>query len=226
MQIQVAEVPIEVQKKRIKNMHLYVKPPYGQVVISAPLRVPDKAIELFARSNLPWVRRQIKRFQAQPRAAKRQYVSGETMYLWGEAYGTVVIESKKPAYKIMGDKILLYLPKKASVEWREKFLREVYRAELLKKVEVLMPRWEQLTGLKANEWRTKYMKTRWGTCNIAAKRIWLNVQLAEKPPMCLEYVMLHELTHLIEKYHNARFYNFVAQFMPDWRDIRKCLNNR
>lgn len=226
MQIQVAEVPIEVQKKRIKNMHLYVKPPYGQVVISAPLRAPDKAIELFARSNLPWVRRQIKRFQAQPRAAKRQYVSGETMYLWGEAYGTVVIESKKPAYKIMGDKILLYLPKKTSVEWREKFLREVYRAELLKKVEVLMPKWEQLTGLKANEWRTKYMKTRWGTCNIAAKRIWLNVQLAEKPPMCLEYVMLHELTHLIEKYHNARFYNFVAQFMPDWRDIRKCLNNR
>ena len=225
MQIQVAEVPIEVQKKRIKNMHLYVKPPYGRVVISAPLRVPDKAIELFARSNLSWVRRQIKRFQAQPRTAVRQYVSGETVYLWGEAYGTVVIESVKPAYKIMGDKILLYLPKKSSMEWREKFMREVYRAELIKKAAVLMPKWERLTGLQANEWRTKYMKTRWGTCNIVAKRIWLNVQLAEKPPVCLEYVILHELTHLIEKHHNARFYGYVAKFMPDWQEIRRRLNN-
>ena len=210
MQIQVAEVPIEVQKKRIKNMHLYVKPPYGHVVISAPLRVPNKAIELFARSNLPWVRRQIKRFQEQPRAAKRQYVSGETVYLWGVAYGLVVIEAAKPACKIMGDKILLYLPKKSSVAWREKFMREVYRAELIKKAAMLMPKWEQITGLKAREWRTKYMKTRWGTCNIIAKRIWLNVQLAEKPPVCLEYVILHELTHLIEKHHNARFYGYVA----------------
>ena len=88
-----------------------------------------------------------------------------------------------------------------------------------------MPKWEQITGLKANEWRTKYMKTRWGTCNIIAKRIWLNVQLAQKPPVCLEYVILHELTHLIEKHHNARFYGYVAKFMPDWQEIRARLNN-
>ena len=115
MQIQVAEVAIEVQKKKIKNMHLYVKPPCGRVVISAPMRVPNKMIESFARQNLPWVRRQIQRFRQLPRAAKRQYVSGETICLWGVAYSIVVIESAKPAYKIMGDKILLYLPKKASV---------------------------------------------------------------------------------------------------------------
>ena len=153
MQMQVAEVAIEVQKKKIKNMHLYVKPPCGRVVISAPLRVPNKAIELFARTNLPWVRRQIKKFQEQPRAAKRQYVSGETFYLWGEPYRLVVIESQKPAYKIMGDKILLYLPKKSSVDWREKFMREVYRAELIKKAEVLLPKWEKITGLNGKRLR-------------------------------------------------------------------------
>ena len=225
MQMQVAEVAIEVQKKKIKNMHLYVKPPCGRVVISAPLRVPNKAIELFARTNLPWVRRQIKKFQEQPRAAKRQYVSGETLYLWGESYRLVVIESQKPAYKIMGDKILLYLPKKSGVDWREKFMREVYRAELIKKAEVLLPKWEAITGLKSNEWRTKYMKTRWGTCNIVAKRIWLNVQLAQKPTICLEYVILHELTHLIENHHNARFYGYVAKYMPHWQEIRARLND-
>lgn len=225
MQIQVAEVPIEVQKKKIKNMHLYVKPPGGRVVISAPLRVSNKAIELFARTNLSWVRRQIKRFQEQPRAAKRQYVSGETIYLWGEPYRIVVIESQKTAYKIRGDKILLYLPKKSSVDWREKFMREVYRAELVRKTEVLLPKWETITGLKSSEWRTKYMKTRWGTCNIVVKRIWLNVQLAQKPPVCLEYVILHELTHFIEKHHNERFYDFVAKFMPDWQAVRAQLNN-
>lgn len=225
MQIQVAEVAIEVQKKKIKNMHLYVKPPCGRVVISAPMRVPNKMIESFARQNLPWVRRQIQRFRQLPRAAKRQYVSGETICLWGVAYSIVVIESAKPAYKIMGDKILLYLPKKASVDWRERFMREVYRAELIKKAEMLMPKWEKITGLKANEWRTKYMKTRWGTCNIVAKRIWLNVQLAEKPTVCLEYVILHELTHLVEKYHNKRFYGLVAKFMPNWREVRARLNN-
>jgi predicted metal-dependent hydrolase len=125
----------------------------------------------------------------------------------------------------MGDKILLYLPKKSSVDWREKFMREVYRAELVRKTEVLMPKWEAITGLKSNEWRTKYMKTRWGTCNIVAKRIWLNVQLAQKPTICLEYVILHELTHLIEKHHNARFYGYVAKYMPDWQEIRARLNN-
>lgn len=224
MQIQVAEVAIEVQKKKIKNMHLRVKPPWGRVVISAPLRVPNRTIELFARSNLPWVRRQIEKFQQQPQRAQRQYVSGETLFLWGVAYGVVVIESAKPAYKIMGDKILLYLPKKLSVDWREKFVREVYRAELIKKVEVLMPKWEKITGLQANEWRTKYMKTRWGTCNVVAKRIWLNVQLAAKSTICLEYVILHELAHLVEKHHNEKFYGFVAKFMPNWQEIRSRLN--
>ena len=108
MQIQVAEVAIEVQKKNIKNMHLRVKPPWGRVVISAPLRVPNRTIELFARSNLPWVRRQIEKFRTRAPETKRQYVSGEQIFLWGESYGIVVIESAKPAYKIMGDKILLY----------------------------------------------------------------------------------------------------------------------
>ena len=104
-------------------------------------------------------------------------------------------------------------------------MREVYRAELVRKTEVLMPKWEAITGLKSNEWRTKYMKTRWGTCNIVAKRIWLNVQLASKPPICLEYVILHELAHLVEKHHNKRFYGFVAKFMPNWQEIKSRLNN-
>ena len=85
--------------------------------------------------------------------------------------------------------------------------------------------YELVRKLKSNEWRTKYMKTRWGTCNIVAKRIWLNVQLAQKPTICLEYVILHELTHLIEKHHNARFYGYVAKYMPDWQEIRARLNN-
>ena len=224
MQIQVAEVAIEIEKKKIKNMHLYVKPPLGRVVISAPVKVPNKAIELFARSNLPWVRRQIKKFQEQPRAAKRQYVSGETLFLWGVPYVLKVIDAEKTDCKIDGDKILLYLPKESSVEWRDRFMREIYRAELCRKVEVLLPKWEAVTGLQANEWRTKYMKTRWGTCNISAKRIWLNVQLAQKSLHCLEYVILHELIHLTEKQHNERFYELMDKFMPEWQSVREQLN--
>ncbi|MCR5757833.1 MAG: M48 family metallopeptidase [Selenomonas sp.] len=224
MQIQVADVLVDVQKKRIKNMHLRVKPPYGNVVVSAPLRVNRAVIEGFVRSNLPWVRKQIKRIQNSPLVPAHRYISGEAVYLWGQKYALVVIESAKPAYRIMGDKLLIYLPKKASVEWRDRFMREVYRTELIKQAAVLLPKWERITGLKAHEWRTKYMKTRWGTCNIVARRIWLNVQLAQKPLICLEYVILHELTHLLERYHNARFYAHVERFMADWQEVRARLN--
>ena len=226
MQIVISGIPIDIHKKNIKNMHLQIKPPNGQVVISAPLSMDDKAIEVYARTNLGWIKKQIEKFQQQPRSAKRQYVSGETMYIWGKQYYlSFVPDSRKNSFKIQGNSIVLSMRKNSTVKQREKYIREQYRRLLKGEIEKILPKWEQITGLHCESWQIKYMITRWGTCNTEKKKLWFNLQLAQKPVECLEYVILHELIHLKERTHNSIFIAYMDMYMKNWREIRKELND-
>lgn len=207
-------------------MHLQIKPPNGQVVISAPLSMDDKAIEVYARTNLGWIKKQIEKFQQQPRSAKRQYVSGETMYILGKQYYlSFVPDSRKNSFKIQGNSIVLSMRKNSTVKQREKYIREQYRQLLKGEIEKILPKWEQITGLHCESWQIKYMITRWGTCNTEKKKLWFNLQLAQKPVECLEYVILHELIHLKERTHNSIFIAYMDMYMKNWREVRKELND-
>ena len=226
MRIVISGIPIDIQKKNIKNMHLQVKPPDGHVVISAPSSMDDKAIEVYARTNLSWIKKQIEKFQQQPRSAKRQYVSGETIFIWGKQhYLTFVPDFQKNSFEIQGDKVVLSMREDSTVKQRENYVREQYRALLKVEIERLLPKWEKITGLHCDSWQTKYMVTRWGTCNTDKKKLWFNLQLAQKPLECLEYVILHELVHLRERTHNATFVAYMDLYMKNWRAVRKELND-
>ena len=226
MRIVISGIPIDIQKKNIKNMHLQIKPPDGHVVISAPLSMDDKAIEVYARTNLSWIKKQIEKFQQQPRSAKRQYVSGETMYIWGKQYYlSFVPDAQKNSFEIQGDKVILSMREDSTVKQRENYVREQYRSLLKVEIERLLPKWEQITELHCESWQTKYMVTRWGTCNTEKKKLWFNLQLAQKPIECLEYVILHELIHLRERTHNSTFIAYMNMYMKNWRAVRKELND-
>lgn len=227
MQIIISGIPIDIQKKNIKNMHLYVKPPDGHVIISAPQTMDDKVIEVYARTNLSWIKSQIRQFQNQSRSSKRQYVSGETIYVWGKQYFIQFIpDSKKNNFLLQGDIAYLFMNKESTVKQREAFIREQYRLLLKEEIKRLLPKWERITGLHCESWQTKYMVTRWGTCNVEKKKLWFNLQLAQKPIECLEFVILHELIHFHTRKHDATFIAYMDLYMSNWRDIRNELNDR
>ena len=226
MTMVISGIPIEVCKKKIKNMHLYVKPPGGRVTVSAPLDMSDEAIERFVRTKVSWVKKQVGKFDNQLRQSEREYVSGETLYLWGKQYYLRTEYGHKNTLVLYGEKAVLTVRKESTSEQRENFVREWYRCLLKAEIERLLPKWEKITGLKAQNWQTKYMTTRWGTCNIKTGKIWLNLQLAKKTPECLEYIILHELVHLAEKHHNERFVSLMDKYMPMWREVKVTLNGQ
>ena len=226
MRIVISGIPIDVQKKNIKNMHLQVKPPDGHVVISAPLSVDDKAIEAYARTQLGFIKRSIAQFQEQPRASKRQYVYGETMYIWGKQYFLIFKpDNQKNSFEIQNQNIILSMSAKSTVKQRDAYVKEEYRKILKEEIEKRLPKWEQQTGLKCDSWQTKYMVTKWGACSTDKKKLWFNLQLAQKPLACLDYIILHELTHLITRKHDSHFIAHMDRHMPNWREVRKELND-
>jgi len=226
MTLNISGIPVNVCKKSIKNMHLYVKPPNGKVTVSAPLSMSDEAIERFVRTKVNWIKRQVGKFDSQPRHSKREYVSGETLYVWGKQYYLQINHGKRNSLVLLGDKAIFTVRKESTIAQREKFIREWYRKQLKEEITLFLPKWEKITGLKCNSWQIKYMTTRWGSCKPKAKKILFNLQLAKKTPECLEYIILHELTHILEKYHNDRFISFMDKYMPMWREIKTTLNSQ
>lgn len=222
----IAGIQIAVFKKNIKNMHLYVKPPDGHVSVSAPESMSDETIERFVRTKITWIKRQIQKFDDQPRQSKREYVSGETMYVWGKQYFLQVEHGKKNALMLNGNTVHLTVRKESNADQRGKVVNEWYRKELKAEIVKMLPKWEEQTGIKAQDWKVRYMTTRWGSCNLKTGTIWLNLQLAKKPPECLDYVILHELIHLVEKGHGDRFIGLMDQFMPMWREVKAKLNSQ
>lgn len=226
MQVVVSNISVEVIRKNIKNMHLAVLPPDGRVRVSAPTQLTDEAITMFVRTKLGWIKKQQEKFQQQPRQSERQYVSGETLYVWGKQYFLQVEYSYKGnALILSGDKAILTVRKESSPKQRGSFVNEWYRSLLKQEVAKYLPKWEKTTGLYCSSWQSKYMTTKWGTCNPTSKKIWLNIQLAKKPIECLEYVILHELAHLKVHNHGPEFTAILDQYMPYWRDHKRQLND-
>lgn len=219
-------IEVEIQKKNIKNLHLAVLPPKGKVRISAPNSMNDDAIRIFIITKLGWIKKQQEKYKNQLRQCEREYVSGESVYLWGKRYRLDVMYSN--AYnnvKIKGNKLIFQVRGASTKDQREKVLNDWYRKNIKEEIPQLLEKWQKIIGVTANDWGVKNMKTRWGTCNIKDKRIWLNLQLAKKPFNCLEYVIVHELVHLLEKNHNKIFISYMDEFLPNWRKIKEELNS-
>ena len=224
--LSISNLTIDIVRKNIKNMHLAVYPPNGRIRLSAPEKTDSEMMRLFAISKIGWIKKHIKNFKIQPRETPREYISGESHYFQGKRYMLQVVERKGfNKVELKGTKnIVLSIRPNTSIEDKAHILREWYRAEMKKQIPELISKWESIIGVKANDWAIKQMRTKWGTCNIEAKRIWLNLELSKKPIFCLEYIIVHELIHLLERNHNDRFVSYMNQFMPKWRIYKEELN--
>lgn len=230
MEMKIQGISLTVEKKKIKNMYLKVLPPDGKVVISAPKRMSQKAIEEFVISKSNWIQEKRKKYENREIKKELQFLTGEQIPFFGQCYPLEVTytNASREYNKVLftGDKIQIQVREGSTKEQREHCLNEWYRKQLKLRIPELIEKWEPVMKVHVKEWNVKNMKTRWGTCNIAAQRIWLNLQLAKKKPECLEYVVVHEMTHLLERKHDGRFYGFMDLFLPEWRKLRAELNGQ
>lgn len=222
----VSGIAVEVVRKDIKNLHLGVYPPNGRVRVAAPLVVSDEAVRLAVIDKLTWIRRQKAKFAEQPRQSEREMVNGESHYFLGKRYRLRVHEQDAPArVALRGIASLdLFVRPGSSAERRKTVLLRWHREQLKFLIPPLLEKWQPLLGVQVAAWGIKNMKTKWGSCNVDARRVWFNLELAKKPPQCLEYIVVHELVHLLERHHNERFTALMDRFLPNWRSSRDSLN--
>ncbi len=221
-----SQLSIDVVRKDIKNMHLAVYPPTGRVRIAAPLRIDDEAVRLFAISKISWIRKHQRNFLAQDRQAPRQYKERESHYFLGKRYLLRIKEHEAPAKVELKTKtyIDLFVRPNTTSEQKQTILNEWYRSELKKLIQPIIDKWEKQIGVTVDDWQVKQMKTKWGTCNIEKRRIWINLELVKKPIHCLEYIIVHEMIHLLERHHNDRFLSLMEKNMPQWKFYKEELN--
>lgn len=224
-QITVSNIKIDVEKKAIKNLHLGVYPPNGRVRIAAPANVNDESIRLFAISKLSWIKKQQRSFAAQERETEREFISGESHYFIGKRYlMNIIITTGKAKVLVRHRHIDLYVKANSSNKHRATVIAKFYRDYLNEQIPGLIEKWEPKMKVKINEYGIRHMKTKWGTCNIQAKRIWVNLELAKKSLSCLEYIIVHEMVHLLERHHNDNFIAYMNQFLPQWKALKGELN--
>lgn len=224
--IKIEDIDIQVIKKGIKNMYISVHRPDGWVRITAPKKMKDEDIWKFAVSKLGWIKKQRAKYQNLEIQPQKEYVAGERHYFQGRAYLlNVIYTNKKQKVEIHNNQMDLYIREDSTREQREKVMIEWYRSQLKEEIPKFIDKWEQVMGVKVNSFGVKQMKTKWGTCNTNAKRIWINLELAKMNPKCLEYIVVHEMVHLLERYHNKRFYAFMDKYLPGWKEIREELKS-
>jgi predicted metal-dependent hydrolase len=223
--ITVAGIKVEVVRKDIKNLHLGVYPPHGRVRVAAPLVISDEAVRLAVIDKLGWIKRQRAKFAEQPRQSQREMVNGESHYFLGQRYRLRVHEQAAPArVAVRGITSLdLFVRPGTSAEQREAVLLRWHREQLKALIPPLLEKWQPALGVQVAAWGIKKMKTKWGSCNPASRRVWLNLELAKKPVTCLEYIVVHELAHLLERHHNERFMALLDIHLPQWRQYREIL---
>ena len=217
--IEIRGIEVEIVRKDIKHLHLGVYPPEGRVRVAAPLRLDDEAVRLAVISRLAWIRRRQAEFEGQDRQSRREFVTGESHYFEGRRYRLDVIESTGPTGIRLRDNAWMEMRARPSTDRdaREALLYRWYRARLRERIPEMVAKWESRIGVTVAEWRIRRMRTRWGTCNPEAGRIWLNSELAKKPVSCLEYVVVHEMIHLLERGHTERFRGILDRMIPGWR---------
>lgn len=225
-QITLQDITADIERKPIKNLYLRVYPPDGRVYVSVPRGISEDAVRTFLTGRLEWIRRQQERILSNPIQPRPQVENGACHYFLGQPCLLRIIEHDGPEKVMLRDQsnLDLFVRPDATVEQKERLLLEWYRAQLRQMIPPLIMKWEPVLGVKVAEWGIKRMKTKWGTCNIRARRIWLNLELAKKPAACLEYVVVHEMVHLLERHHNARFKGLMDQFLPGWRENKKYIN--
>jgi predicted metal-dependent hydrolase len=223
-QIYLGDIPVDVVRKNIRNLNLTVHPPLGAVRISAPLRMGMGTILAFANSKLEWVRRQQKRVVEWARQAPPEALDRDGRYVWGRRYVLEVVEQDAaPRVELTEDRMLLHVRPGTGVRKQRDILDAWYRKAITQAIPALIEKWEPVMGVKVARFFVRKMKTKWGTCNTRSCHIRLNSELAKKPPECLEYVVVHELAHLLEPSHNQRFKALMGQFMPEWKAYRQLL---
>lgn len=226
IKIMIEDIPIEVKRKPIKNMYLYVKAPNGTVVASVPMQATTTDINRFVAPRIDWIRRHREKFQNREIVKEKKFEEGDTVYIAGEPH-TIRIIHAPTQYAEASDGILtLAMRNGHSPESRERVLREFLRGELYRRIDDRLPIFTDLTGLKPTELQIKNMDTRWGSCNTATGKIWINLKLAHMPDSYLDYILLHEIAHLAIHGHGADFSAFLDRYMMDWREIKKSLNQR
>ena len=222
--IEVRDIKVELVRKTIKNLHLGVYPPDGHVRVAVPEHINDEYVRLAIISRLAWIRRHQRQMQEQIRESKREMISGESHYYRGRRYLLEVVEGKKQV-RLNGKKIELQIPSNSNRESREKAVYEWYRKRMKSQIPKLISKWEKIMGVKVDKWQIRKMRTLWGSCNPATGSIILNLELIKKAPQCLEYILVHEMVHLMERHHNERFRQLMNKFMPQWQLHRKVLND-
>ncbi|MBU1230241.1 MAG: M48 family metallopeptidase [Proteobacteria bacterium] len=225
LKILVSGITVEVVRKDIKNLHLGVYPPNGRVRVAAPLMVSNEAVRLAVVDKLGWIKRHKARFAGQPRQSQREMVNGESHYFLGQRYRLQVHVHHGPAkVDLRGlDALDLFVRPETNAEQRREILDQWYRAQLKDLIPQLLEKWQPIIGVQVSDWGVKKMKTKWGSCSTKACRIWLNLELAKRSTECLEFILVHELVHILERHHNDRFSTLMDQFMPHWRQYREQL---
>lgn len=225
--IRVSGLRVEVVRKDIKNLHLGVYPPDGRVRVAAPLAVTAEAVRLAVVDKLVWIRRQQARFAAQPRQSPREMVNGESHYFLGRRYLLRVhVQAGAGRVELRGVRMLdLYARAGSSPEQCKAILLRWYRAQLRAALRPLLEKWQGKLDVTLADWRIQRMRTRWGGCNPDSARVWFNLELVKAAPACLDYIVLHELAHLLERHHNDRFIALLDRHMPRWRQHRDLLNS-
>ena len=224
-QLELAGVSVDVVTKDIKNLHLSVYPPTGRVRIAAPLHMKLETIRVFAISKLGWIKRQQRQVADQEREAPREYLERESHYVWGKRYlMKVAVADGAPAVGLSHSQLVLSLRPGTDEVRRGEILDAWYRAQIKMAMPALLARLQPLMGVKVERFFVQRMKTKWGSCTPTTRSIRLNTDLAKKPPGCLEYIVVHELAHLLEPTHNARFTALMDRFLPNWRQLRDDLN--
>lgn len=223
--IKLGDISIDVIYKNIKNIHLSVHPPTGRVRIASPTRINLDTLRVYAISKLNWIKKHQHKIQSQERETPREYITRETHYFLGRRFLlNVIIIKSTPKVILNHSTIDLHIRENSTLSQRKKLLNEWYRERLKEIIPEHIERWEKIINVKVNEFGIKKMKTRWGTCNIKTQRIWINLELAKKPIQCSEYIIVHEIVHLLERKHNERFVAYMNKYLPQWRQYKEELN--
>ncbi len=223
--LMVGDIAVQVWRKRVKNLNLAVYGPDGQVRISVPLLTSEARIRQAIMARMGWIRKQQARFRILPVQKELQALNGESHYFFGRSYPLEIIETSGRHHVSLDsdERIRIHVRSGTPSLKRIQLLNEWYRVQLKGCVPELLEHWQPRVGKRVNEWNIKRMKTRWGTCNIPKRRIWLNLELAKKPKECLEYILVHEMVHLLEQGHNERFYAHMDKLLPRWRNVDSLL---
>jgi len=225
--ISVAGVSIKVTRKKVKHLRLVAYPSSGEVRISSPEHIREEEIRKFAKSKAAWIYKHLNNPKTIQRAKESSFENNSIHYIWGNPFRLVVSEGEKYEVTVNNrNEILMTVKHSENLEKRELLMREWYRRSIKTNIPGLIEKWEPVMNVKVHDWGVKKMKTRWGTCNIRAKRIWLNLMLAKRNPDVLEYILVHEMTHILERLHSRRFYRLMDMYLPGWRMLDRELGGK